>query len=104
MLLLARSLARSRARARAPRDQAAGERAVMLLGNQGVGKNVIVDRALELLRAEREYVQLHRDVTVASLTSLPVLEGGRLRFRDAPLVRAARHGRVCVLDEVGPKG
>ena len=26
----------------------------MLLGNQGVGKNVVVDRALELLRAERE--------------------------------------------------
>ena len=38
-------------------------------------------------------------MTVASLTALPVLEGGRLQFRDAPLVRAARRGRVCVLDE-----
>ncbi|CAE8651495.1 unnamed protein product, partial [Polarella glacialis] len=79
--------------------EAAGERALLLMGNQGVGKNVAADRALQLLRAEREYVQLHRDTTVASLTVLPVLEDGRLRFDDAPLVRAVRFGRVCVLDE-----
>ena len=29
----------------------------------GVGKNVAADRALQLLQAEREYVQLHRDTT-----------------------------------------
>ncbi|CAJ1427783.1 unnamed protein product [Effrenium voratum] len=77
----------------------AGEHAVLLLGNQGVGKNVAVDRVLELLRAEREYVQLHRDTTVSSLTVRPVLENGRLNYEDAPLVRAAKYGRVCVLDE-----
>ena len=32
---------------------------------RGVGKNVAVDRALQLLRAEREYVQLHRDTTAS---------------------------------------
>ena len=32
---------------------------------EGVGKNVAVDRVLELLRAEREYVQLHRDTTAS---------------------------------------
>eukprot|EP00929_Paragymnodinium_shiwhaense_P058805 TRINITY_DN29464_c0_g1_i1.p2 TRINITY_DN29464_c0_g1~~TRINITY_DN29464_c0_g1_i1.p2 ORF type:complete len:704 (+),score=153.80 TRINITY_DN29464_c0_g1_i1:2401-4512(+) len=77
----------------------AGDRAVLVLGNQGVGKNVAVDRSLEMLRAEREYVQLHRDTTVGSLTVLPILEDGRLRYEDAPLVRAAKYGRVCVLDE-----
>ena len=33
--------------------------------SEGVGKNVAVDRVLELLRAEREYVQLHRDTTAS---------------------------------------
>lgn len=79
--------------------EAAGERAVLVLGNQGVGKNVAVDRYLELCAAEREYAQLHRDSTVSSLTATPTLEGGVLRHEDAPLVRAALHGRVCVLDE-----
>lgn len=55
-----------------------------------------VDRVLQLLRAEREYVQLHRDTTVTSLTLRPLLEQGRLRYEDAPLVRAAKYGRVCV--------
>ena len=81
------------------RAEAAGERAILLMGNQGVGKNVCVDQLLHMLRCEREYVQLHRDVTVASLTTRPLLEAGKLVYEDAPLVRAAVHGRVCVLDE-----
>ena len=48
---------------------------------------------------EREYAQLHRDSTFASLTSVPVLEGGLLTYVDAPLVRASVHGRACLLDE-----
>lgn len=40
---------------------------VAQLSTIGVGKNVAVDRVLELLRAEREYVQLHRDTTAPSL-------------------------------------
>ena len=79
--------------------EAAGERAVLVLGNQGVGKNVAVDRYLSLCGAEREYSQLHRDSTASSLTATPTLEDGILRHEDAPLVRAALHGRVCVLDE-----
>ena len=58
-----------------------------------------MDRYLELCGAEREYAQLHRDSTVSSLTATPTLEDGILRHEDAPLVRAALHGRVCVLDE-----
>jgi len=33
---------------------------LLLVGNQGVGKNKIVDRFLYLLNRSREYLQLHR--------------------------------------------
>ena len=46
---------------------------LLLIGSQGVGKNKLADRMLELMRREREYMQLHRDVTVASLTQMPNL-------------------------------
>ena len=36
---------------------------VLLIGNQGVGKNKVIDRLLQLLNVPREYVQLHRDTT-----------------------------------------
>ena len=41
---------------------------------------------LELLRREREYMQLHRDVTVSSLTQTPTLVNGQLVWEDSPLV------------------
>ncbi len=72
---------------------------LLLLGEQGVGKNKLADKLLSLLKAEREYVQLHRDTTVSSLTLRPVLEGGAIRHEDSALVRAARLGRVLVVDE-----
>ena len=72
---------------------------LLLIGNQGVGKNKMVDYLLYLLKAEREYVQLHRDTTIQSLTVLPKVEFGEITYEDTPLVRAARVGRVLVLDE-----
>lgn len=33
---------------------------ILLLGNQGVGKNKIIDRLLQLLNRPREFIQLHR--------------------------------------------
>ena len=50
---------------------------LLLLGEQGVGKNKVADALLGLLGCEREYVQLHRDTTVASLTLRPSLAVGR---------------------------
>jgi MoxR-like ATPase len=72
---------------------------LLLLGAQGVGKNKLADKLLSLLNAEREYVQLHRDTTVAALTTRTVLERGVIRQEDTPLVRAVRHGRVLLVDE-----
>jgi von Willebrand factor A domain-containing protein 8 len=41
---------------------------ILLIGNQGVGKNILADCLLEMLRIEREYIQLHRG-TISRLTS-----------------------------------
>lgn len=76
-----------------------GERALLVMGYQGVGKNRVVDFLLHRLQCEREYLQLHRDTTAQSLLASPSVEDGRLVFEDSPLVRAAINGRILVLDE-----
>ncbi len=71
-----------------------------MIGNQGVGKNVLADKLLQALNEEREYVQLHRDTTVMSLTLSPSLVGGVIAWEDSPLVRSVALGRTLVIDEV----
>ena len=78
---------------------AAGERALLLIGSQGVGKNRLADKLISMLGREREYIQLHRDSTLTSLTLVPSLEEGQIIWQDSPLVRAARHGRILLVDE-----
>ncbi|KAH8980661.1 AAA domain-containing protein [Lactarius akahatsu] len=73
---------------------------LVLLGNQGVGKNKIIDRLCQLLQRPREYIQLHRDSTVQQLMFQTTLERGVIRHTDSPLLRAVAHGRVLVVDEV----
>ena len=80
------------------KDYQAGE-SLLLIGPQGVGKNMLCDRFLELLNLPRQYIQLHRDSSVMSLTSNPSFEGGVLSWGDSPLVKAAVHGHVLVIDE-----
>jgi MoxR-like ATPase len=72
---------------------------LLMIGNQGVGKNKIVDYFLQRLKLPREYIQLHRDTTVNQLTTQPSIRGGVLVFDDSPLVRAVREGYVLVIDE-----
>ncbi|KAF9078337.1 AAA domain-containing protein [Rhodocollybia butyracea] len=72
---------------------------LVLLGNQGVGKNKIIDRLCQLLRRPREYIQLHRDSTVSQLMFSTSLTNGVLIYSDSPLLRAIRFGRVMVVDE-----
>ncbi|XP_072394328.1 von Willebrand factor A domain-containing protein 8 isoform X1 [Diabrotica undecimpunctata] len=72
---------------------------LLLVGNQGVGKNKIVDRFLELLKRPREYIQLHRDTTVQTLTIQPTIKNGILVHEDSPLVKAIKYGHVLVIDE-----
>jgi von Willebrand factor A domain-containing protein 8 len=81
------------------KDLACGERHLLLIGNQGVGKNKLVDRMLGLLKKEREYIQLHRDTSVQSLTVSVSLQAGVVTYHDSPLVRACKEGRVLMIDE-----
>lgn len=72
---------------------------LLLVGNQGVGKNKIADRLLQLLNRPREYIQLHRDTTVQSLTVQPTVKDGLVIYEDSPLVKAVKYGHVLVVDE-----
>ncbi|KAH6910612.1 AAA domain-containing protein [Coprinopsis sp. MPI-PUGE-AT-0042] len=72
---------------------------VVLLGNQGVGKNKIVDRLCQLLGRPREYIQLHRDTTVNQLMFTTSLEAGVINYTDSPLLRAIKYGRFIIIDE-----
>ncbi|NXH22609.1 VWA8 protein, partial [Bucco capensis] len=72
---------------------------LLLVGNQGVGKNKIVDRFLQLLNRPREYLQLHRDTTVQSLTLQPSVKDGLIMYEDSPLVKAVKFGHILVIDE-----
>jgi MoxR-like ATPase len=81
------------------KDYILGEH-ILVIGSQGVGKNKIVDYFLQLLNLPREYIQLHRDTTVSSLTVNPTIVDGVLKFEDSALVRAVRYGYVLVVDEV----
>ncbi|KAI9303209.1 AAA domain-containing protein [Cunninghamella echinulata] len=72
---------------------------LLLIGNQGVGKNKLADYFLQILQLPREYIQLHRDSTVQSLTTTPAIRGGVLFFEDSPLVKAVRDGTILVVDE-----
>ncbi|XP_066993811.2 von Willebrand factor A domain-containing protein 8 [Anabrus simplex] len=72
---------------------------LLLVGNQGVGKNKLADRLLQLLNRPREYIQLHRDTTVQTLTLQPTVRDGVVIYEDSPLVQAVKHGHVLVVDE-----
>ncbi|XP_014598623.1 PREDICTED: von Willebrand factor A domain-containing protein 8 isoform X1 [Polistes canadensis] len=72
---------------------------LLLVGNQGVGKNKIVDRLLQLMNRPREYIQLHRDTTVQTLTLQPMVRDGKVVYEDSPLVQAVKLGHVLVVDE-----
>ncbi|KAK7090090.1 von Willebrand factor A domain-containing protein 8-like [Littorina saxatilis] len=80
------------------KDFSLGEH-LLLVGNQGVGKNKIVDRFLQLLNRPREYIQLHRDTTVQTLTLQSTVREGIIIYEDSPLVKAVKSGSVLVVDE-----
>jgi MoxR-like ATPase len=80
-------------------DWNAGEH-LLLIGNQGVGKNVLADKLLQMLNMEREYIQLHRDTTVQSLCLAPSLRGGLVVYEDSALIRAIVNGRCLIIDEI----
>ncbi|RNF26831.1 putative heat shock protein HslVU, ATPase subunit HslU [Trypanosoma conorhini] len=73
---------------------------ILLIGNQGVGKNKVVDAFLARIGVPRQYIQLHRDTTVGTLTINPTVEAGRVVWSDSPLVKAVQRGHCLVVDEI----
>ncbi|CAF3738770.1 unnamed protein product [Rotaria sordida] len=72
---------------------------LLLIGPQGVAKNRIVDHYLQTLKLPREYIQLHRDTTVQSLTIQASIINGRIIYEDSPLIKAIKEGSIAVIDE-----
>eukprot|EP00026_Physarum_polycephalum_P000717 Phypoly_transcript_00718.p1 GENE.Phypoly_transcript_00718~~Phypoly_transcript_00718.p1 ORF type:complete len:1304 (+),score=248.57 Phypoly_transcript_00718:258-4169(+) len=72
---------------------------LLLIGNQGVGKNKLADKFLQNLGYPRQYIQLHRDSTVPSLIARPTLTQSRVEYEDTPMIIAIKNGHVLVVDE-----
>ena len=84
---------------------------LLLIGNQGVGKNKVIDRFLQLVNRSRQYIQLHRcasinrvkqsssDTTVQTLTLQATVVAGKVVYEDSALVTAVKHGHVLLIDE-----
>lgn len=52
-----------------------------------------------LTKKPREYIQLHRDTTVNSLTVQPVIRSGVVHYEDSALVKAVKNGSILFVDE-----
>jgi von Willebrand factor A domain-containing protein 8 len=51
---------------------------LLLVGNQGVGKNKLCDKMLQQYRLARQYIQLHRDITVQAITAQTGVKAGAI--------------------------
>ncbi|MDP2437681.1 MAG: AAA family ATPase [archaeon] len=83
---------------RVHQDYLLGEH-ILLVGQQGVGKNKVVDNFLQKHSLPRQYCQLHRDFTVQALTLQTNIVDGLLVPSPSPLFLAATLGHTLVLDE-----
>ena len=72
---------------------------LLIVGNQGVGKNKLVDKMLSQIGKPRQYIQLHRDTTVQALTVQPGVKDGKIVYEASPLIRAVKNGHALVIDE-----
>ncbi|CAG5045415.1 unnamed protein product [Parnassius apollo] len=72
---------------------------LLLVDNQGFESNKSTERLLQLLNRPTEYIQLHRDTTIQSLTVQPTFKNGTVTYEDSPLVKAVKYGYVLVVGE-----
>ena len=71
---------------------------VYLLGAPGPQLRQLAFRFCEVLDREAEYVAISRDTTESDLKQRREIRGGSVVYSDQPVVQAALHGRVLVLE------
>lgn len=77
----------------------AGEN-LLLAGPKATGKNVLAENLACAFGRPLWNVSLHIDTDAATLVGEDTYADGRVSFREGPIVRCARAGGFCVLDEV----
>ena len=81
-------------------DHAVG-RDILLLGGKGEGKTVVVNAFADALGYKTEVMSLYKDMTARDLLQRRVTDSnGNTNWAPSPLVTAALHGRVAILDGV----
>ncbi|CAG4973353.1 unnamed protein product [Parnassius apollo] len=70
---------------------------LLLVEEQGLLNKNIAYRLLQILNRPTEYIQLHRDTTIESLTVKLNDQTGL--YEDSPLVKAIEYGHLLVIDD-----
>jgi nitric oxide reductase NorQ protein len=73
---------------------------VMLKGPTGCGKTRFIEHMAWRLARPIVTIACHDDLSASDLTGRFLIEGEETVWVDGPLTVAARHGAICVLDEV----
>ena len=72
-----------------------------LVGPKGCGKSLIIDKFASLLNYPIEYFVLYKDLSARELLQQRITnEHGDTLWQNTPLVQAALHGRLLVLDGI----
>jgi len=74
---------------------------ICLVGPKGCGKSLIIDQFASLLNYPIEYFVLYKDLSARELLQQRITnENGDTLWQNTPLVQAAIHGRLLVLDGI----
>lgn len=73
---------------------------IFLMGSPGARRRDLAMSYLELTGREVEFVALSRDTTEADLKQRREIQSGTAAYHDQSAVRAAKHGRVLILEGV----
>jgi MoxR-like ATPase len=74
---------------------------ICLVGPKGCGKSLMIDKFASLLNYPIEYFVLYKDLSARELLQQRITnENGDTLWQNTPLVQAAVHGRLLVLDGI----
>jgi hypothetical protein len=73
---------------------------VYVTGHSGTGKNIAIEQCCASLKKPLIHYSITEDTTEDDLIGCWTLLNGNTVWKEGPVVLAARHGMVCVLDEI----